>query len=145
MYWLHIMKVLRIWSISAAPVEITEESSLGQNAVLQLIQVWKGWYFQGHFTRQITSVCFSPCQLIRPFWPFSERKFPVTTASTGQFSTGHKYEPWHCASVTYFAIWKIFSAKHKSWRQKKEQLSMLLYRLCPREAVGKKPTMLMIF
>lgn len=34
---------------------VTEESSPGQNATLQLIQVWKGWNFGIYFPCQIFS------------------------------------------------------------------------------------------
>lgn len=40
--------------------------------MLQLIQVWKGWYFWLLFPCQI--VCFNPYQLAGPFWPDTLRQ-----------------------------------------------------------------------
>lgn len=142
MYWLHIMEALRnmiiflqvLWGLPMSHLlarmphynwpRYEKAGTFKFTFPARLLRFW-GFFW---------SLPISMTLLIR----YSERKFPVTTASTGQFSAGHKNEPWHCANVTYFASWKIISAKHKSSRQKKEQLSMLLCYLCPREAVGKK-------
>lgn len=55
-------------------MEITEQLSPGQNATLQLIQVWKGWNFGIYFLARFFSVWFNPSQLMGSFTPNTLRE-----------------------------------------------------------------------